>query len=91
MKKKNLNALAMSMMGVAMILPSCKGDRQQQQQAESTQGAREQKGVALFLPQPSITASRKLVKAIWAGPPMSIQTIWAGPRAGILTAGKANL
>ena len=35
MKKKNLNALAMSMMGVAMILPSCKGDRQQQQQAEA--------------------------------------------------------
>ncbi len=34
MKKKNLNALAMSMIGVAMILPSCKGDRQQQQQAE---------------------------------------------------------
>ncbi len=32
---KNLNALAMSMMGVAMILPSCKGDRQQQQQAEA--------------------------------------------------------
>lgn len=34
MKKKNLNALAMSMIGVAMILPSCKGDRLQQQQAE---------------------------------------------------------
>ena len=34
MKNKNLNALAMSMIGVAMILPSCKGDRQQQQQAE---------------------------------------------------------
>ncbi len=35
MKKKNLNALAMTMMGFAMILPSCKGNKQQEQQTEA--------------------------------------------------------